>query len=83
MKRRFFAAGIGCAAAIVVLAPATANAVPTGSADSGSAPTATGSAAVLPHLVEAAINCLVTGVPMQQCGYTGVDPAPWPTPVQG
>jgi len=70
MKRRVLATGVACLAALV-LTPATANAVPSGSAN-------TGSFEVLPHLVEAAINCLITGTPLQQCGYTGITPAPFP-----
>lgn len=78
MKRRILATGVVCLAAVLV-SPATASAA-TGSADSGSAQVAGVYAQLLPRLAEAAINCLVTGTPLQQCGYTGIDPAPLPLP---
>ncbi|MGW5323351.1 MULTISPECIES: hypothetical protein [unclassified Rhodococcus (in: high G+C Gram-positive bacteria)] len=79
MKRRILATGVACLAAVLV-SPATASAAPTGSADSGSAQVANNYIQILPHLAEAAINCLITGTPLQQCGYTGIDPAPLPLP---
>jgi hypothetical protein len=63
---------MGCAAAVLIV-PGTANAVPTGSADSGSAAATMVGLSWLPQLAEAAINCLIDGTPMQQCGTTGID----------
>lgn len=77
MKRKFAAVVMGCAA-VALIVPGAANAVPTGSAGSGSANS--GSAQLvpiyldmLPRLAQAAVNCLIDGTPMQQCGYTGMD----------
>jgi hypothetical protein len=72
MKRRFAAVVMGCAAAVLIM-PGTANAVPTGSAGSGSAQMVPIYLDMLPRLAQAAVNCLIDGTPMQQCGYTGID----------
>ena len=72
MKRKFAAIVMGCAA-VALIVPGTANAVPTGSADSGSAAATMATLSWLPRLAEAAVNCLIDGTPIQQCGTTGLD----------
>ncbi|MFD6856085.1 hypothetical protein ACFWCF_01875 [Rhodococcus sp. NPDC060090] len=72
MKRRFAAVVMGCAAAALIV-PGAANAVPTGSAGSGSAQMVPIYLDILPRLAQAAVNCLIDGTPMQLCGYTGMD----------